>query len=595
MSASRSPRRALVALVLATIVLVVGAASARAAGGVYTQMLCSDSDTGLGVASNGVLPPGLSFSYRDNESYALAPGATMCGPGKVGSLGGIHVDSGHAYASGYPSTGVAALTYTPAPDTSLVRFTIFMPISLGPPAYREGVTVHGGDPLDILAGPRIADCEWRGNCTSFGTVFDPFSAANVIQWVNPPPDGFSITMGCLLADTSAPCYANDQFFQLYGGQMALRDESNPTPTSPPTGGLLTDDPVKGAEDFTVNGTDRGAGLYRVMTLIDGAITSAKLIDTNGGQCADVNLANGDPYEFASSRPCKLSAGGTFTLDTHAAADGKHNFKVQLEDASGNATTVVDRTVMVQNTPPPAPVQVLPPTTTQANPAAAPAPSSAVGPPAELTPPINGINGGKSVLLSITRRRVVHLHHGQSATLRGRLTTPTGDPVSGAKIDVLQGRTASSLVGKLQVTTGRDGRFRYVVAAGVSRVIRVGYRANIGAGSFAHLLDVRVRVRAALTFNLSRHLLHNGQTLVYRGTLLGPSNVGRFVVVEVHNGSKWQVICSLRTSRHGVFACGHRFTRTFVSASYAFRAVVPAQSGMPYDPAHSRTQRVRVRP
>ena len=135
-----------------------------------------------------------------------------------------------------------------------------------------------------------------------------------------------------------------------------------------------------------------------------------------------------------------------------------------------------------------------------------------------------------------------------------------------------------------MTTGRDGRFRYVVAAGVSRVIRLGYRANIGAGSFAHFLDVRVRVRAALTFNL-----------IYRGSLLGPSNVGRFVVVEVHNGSKWQVICSLRTSRHGVFACGHRFTRTFVSASYAFRAVVPAQSGMPYDPAHSRTQRVRVRP
>jgi hypothetical protein len=109
-------------------------------------MLCSDSDSGLGVASNGVLPPGLSFSYRDNESYALAPGTTMCGPGNVGSLGGIHVDSGHAYASGYPLTGVAALTYTPAPDTSLVRFTIFMPIWLGPPEYREGVTVHGGDP-----------------------------------------------------------------------------------------------------------------------------------------------------------------------------------------------------------------------------------------------------------------------------------------------------------------------------------------------------------------------------------------------------------------------------------------------------------------
>jgi hypothetical protein len=127
------------------------------------------------------------------------------------------------------------------------------------------------------------------------------------------------------------------------------------------------------------------------------------------------------------------------------------------------------------------------------------------------------------------------------------------------------------------------------------VIRLGYRATIGDGSFAHFLDVRVRVRAVLTFQLNRHSLRNGQTLIYSGTLLGPSNVGRFVVVEVHNGSKWQVICSLRTTRRGTFICGHRFTRTFVSASYAFRAVVPPQAGMPYDPAHSRTQRVRVRP
>ena len=58
------------------------------------------------------------------------------------------------------------------------------------------------------------------------------------------------------------------------------------------------------------------------------------------------------------------------------------------------------------------------------------------------------------------------------------------PVSGAKIDVLQGRTASSLAGKLQVTTAATGDSG-MSSRGVSRMIRLGYRASLGDGSFAH--------------------------------------------------------------------------------------------------------------
>ncbi len=576
-------------IVLACVVVAFGGGSARAANGTYKQMLCADPATGLGVAANGVLPPGLSVTAVGNGAYANTNSSVSCGPGPITNTRGILLDSGTSgYTTNIPGNGIGALAYRPPAGTSIVHVNLAMAAYLITADYHETVTVHGGDPNDIWAGPGFLGCEWDLGCAGFGTIAAPFDPQNMHYWDAAPPDGFAITMGCTLPDSGWTCYAEGQFAVLYGAEVTLHDQYNPVASSTAIGGLTSDDPLKGTEDATVNGTDVGSGLYRALTLVDGQVVQARAVDPNGGLCVDVDPSNSDPYEFASGQPCKPIAGATLEFNTQSVPDGRHNFKVQLEDAAGNVTTVVDRSVNVLNNPISTTQSVHP---APSSPAATPG-GSGTGAPSADAPAAgpNGVNGGATVLLTTARGRVLRLHHGQSVTLRGHLTTAMGAPVSGAKIDVLQARHTG-----LQVTTAADGGFAYVVPAGVSRTIRIGYRASLGDASFARTLRVRIRVRAAVTFRLSTSHLRNGQTLFYSGSLLGPGNAGRFVDIEVHNGRSWQVICSLRTSKHGHFICGHHFTRTFAPTSYAFRAVVPPQNGLPYDPAHSRTLRVRVRP
>ncbi len=572
-----------VAVLLAS--LAVGAVPSRAASGTYTQMLCSNPDTGQGVAANGPLPSGLTVQAVGNPSYLVAEGTTSCGPGPMFNSRGVLMQSGSNYDTATSGTGFGALIYTPAPNTSVVHDDLYLAANLETPDWHETVTVHGGAWNAIFATPVLMRCEWaEGGCVSFGSLSDPYAAANHLYWATPPADGFAITMGCdIPVGPGWACHAGNQILMLYGAKITLRDESNPVAGPPATGGLVSEDPVLGTEDVTVTGTDVGSGLYRLLVLVDNRVTQIQSIDTNGGSCVDINPANADPYEFARNRPCKLSAGGTYAFDTRSVPDGRHNIKVQMEDAGGNATTMLDRTVAVRNTP----VATGVPTPQSVGGVSTPTDTSQAPSSGDVPAAVPRIS---------SRKRVVHLAHGRSIALSGRVTTATGEPAGGVKIDVLHGPTATSaLVKDLQVTSGNDGVFVYVVPAGVSRVVRFGIRANPGDADFARTVSIRVRVRAGVSLHLSRSHLRNGQTLLYRGLLLGPSNRGRFVEIQVRNGRQWQVICSLRTSRTGRFTCAHHFTRTFASTTYAFRAVVPAQSGFPYDPAHSATRKVHVRP
>ena len=79
---------------------------------------------------------------------------------------------------------------------------------------------------------------------------------------------------------------------------------------------------------------------------------SEIVDDNSGRCADVNPGNGDAYEFAHGRPCKLSAGRTIAFDTTALPEGSANLKILVEDAAGNSTTLLSRSVSVDNIPAP---------------------------------------------------------------------------------------------------------------------------------------------------------------------------------------------------------------------------------------------------
>jgi hypothetical protein len=146
-----------------------------------------------------------------------------------------------------------------------------------------------------------------------------------------------------------------------------------------------------------------------------------------------------------------------------------------------------------------------------------------------------------------------------------------------------------------IVTSADGSFRYVGLPGPSRMIRIGYHARVGDTTFARTTDVMVNVAASVSFRLSRKALHNGQTLRYLGRVLGPRTGHRFVEVQVRNGGRWQIVCSVRTEANGSFACAHRFRRTVARTTYTFRARVRKQPGLPYEAAFSTARKARVSP
>jgi hypothetical protein len=214
--------------------------------------------------------------------------------------------------------------------------------------------------------------------------------------------------------------------------------------------------------------------------------------------------------------------------------------------------------------------------------------------------VNGAGGGSDVLLALGAERggstVVTVPFGQGATFVGRLTNRDGAPVRGARLELAsQVRVSGSpLQGGGEAITGEDGRFRAVVPAGPSRVVRVVYRARPD-GLATRTLDVVVKVRAGLRFGLSRRTVRNGRVLRYLGRLQGVATGGKYVEVQVRAGREWIEVCSVRTDRRGAFACRHRFTRTFKRTKYVFRARVLRQRGLPYEPATSRTRAVLVNP
>ena len=134
----------------------------------------------------------------------------------------------------------------------------------------------------------------------------------------------------------------------------MADDTNPQVSGQPSGSLLGSGVVRGTGDVTVNATDSGSGVYRVKLVVDDVVRLTRVVDANGGRCADVNAANDDEYEFADPAPCKTSAGGTYRFDTRALPEGDHTLQVLLEDAAGNSATLANRSVTVDNVPDPQP-------------------------------------------------------------------------------------------------------------------------------------------------------------------------------------------------------------------------------------------------
>jgi hypothetical protein len=145
-----------------------------------------------------------------------------------------------------------------------------------------------------------------------------------------------LTAGC--GGTIANTCATPIRLNVTRAAITLRDDIAPVPSNL-RGTLFAPKAKSGLTDVVFDVTDRGGGVYRTVTTIDGKLYEAKPLAL--GTCTDLDPSNANPYEFSGAVPCPLSQVGlTTTIDTTKLDEGTHTLSIHVEDAAGNSTPVI---------------------------------------------------------------------------------------------------------------------------------------------------------------------------------------------------------------------------------------------------------------
>ncbi|HEX8084351.1 MAG TPA: hypothetical protein VF529_08675 [Solirubrobacteraceae bacterium] len=330
-------------LLLAT--LCFAAPTARASDGTFTQILCANPDTGRGVVDrNGKLPDGTTNPH--NMQWAGVSAALSRCADPVDSSSGVPVTTGAGWTSSSANTG-AALRYRAPAELTFAGGVIYRH---GTMSGHFGWTLSRNGKWDHIFGtPADERCTWGDGCYTRGNPSIPFGTSNRVRVGAGTTDvnGFDLSVLCDIPSGWSCTADGSQTVRVYGGKLVLQDRSAPVPGSA-SGSLESDDVLRESEDIDFSASDVGGGLYRVRLLVDGAPRLSSAVHTDGGRCADVNPANGDDYEFAFQQPCRSSASVATSFDTRSLPEGEHAVKVLVEDAGGNATTVLNRRVRIDN-------------------------------------------------------------------------------------------------------------------------------------------------------------------------------------------------------------------------------------------------------
>jgi hypothetical protein len=206
---------------------------------------------------------------------------------------------------------------------------------------------------------------------------------------------------------------------------------------------------------------------------------------------------------------------------------------------------------------------------------------------------NGTPASSSAVLQpVTPASVARPYTHSALRVGSQLLDAAGQPIAGARIDILQRVSGSSeayVVG--HAITGVDGMFTARVPAGPSRTIDLAYRAYEGAPLYAAQTEIVETVSAELRLSITPRLARPTGTIVLRGQVLGivPSH-GVVVEVLVYYQGVWEPIRTPRTDSFGRIRLRYRFHQARGQFPFALR-VRDGQVGFPY--SNARSSRVDV--
>lgn len=366
----------------------------------------------------------------------------------------------------------------------------------------------------------------------------------------------------------------DESLGIRGITLRVADAEAPTVRGA-VGPLAGDDPVR-TRSLSINASDTGLGLYRLLVSVDGQLSESQHFDPSAAACRDADKSTPNAYEFNSASACPTgSSSRSFSLSS-LPTSGQHHVRVDVEDASGNRTAAIDRVTTFD------------------------LPADGLRCPSEgcvhAPPQPNGVNASAAARLAISGKRTVRVAYGRAATISGRLVNASGAPITGAQLDVSERSSgASASVAAGQIQTDANGRFRYPIRGGPSRVVGLQYRSTLGDGPVGAQAQVSVRVRAGVTMRLRPATVNPGGSVRVRGRLLGTGAMsGALVELQALDGREWRTFKTLPV-RGGRFAYRYRFRHTSGGAQFLWRIYVRAQAGLPYAAGASRAAWVTVRP
>lgn len=568
--------RVLVAIAVAVCAGGSAAPGARADGnGTYTNWLCFDRDTGKGVGAS----PQLSSSAAGVPlTLSQDCGGSASGGNGITMVTGLPTHTSDGNRGGITWTAPAGVTAAgleywrslKAPGNQ--SHFVITENGTGPDQIYPADLAHKGETF-YWYGTNGTD----GNVVDTGNPNDPFGAANGPIGGGIAPDGrtWHIAFGCDSAGgggCDVPSGALN--LRISSARMTLKDGAAPR-LDQVAGALASDTPVRGTAALAFNASDAGAGVYRVIVAVDGKRVEERVLDGNGGACADVNTGNDNPYEFASAAPCKGAVGGSASLDTTKLADGARRVQVLVEDAAGNQAIALDRTLTVDNR------------------------GDGIGPgdPLEQRGAANGSPAPDTAKLTLSwstksAKTVRTASYGHLQRLGGTLTGADGTPIAGASIDVGKRLRRTGDVAKpaKSVVTGPDGRFEIRFPAGASYDVRASYRSRANDTVAVATATGSLRIRAAVSLAVTPRRARGGTRLRFSGRLRGGSvpAKGKQVLLQVRSGKGWSTFKVVRTTRSGRFATRYALPSSSV-ARYRFRALSRFEAAYPFETGSSASR------
>jgi hypothetical protein len=437
-------------------------------------------------------------------------------------------------------------------------------------------------PEDIYSPADVFDkCEnAEEGCTVKGNPNAPMAPENLVTVPSGNLSGAThiyMTASCG-GGTGTNCPANGSAYSvwvsLYGADITLEQDSQPSPSN--VGGeLASAATVSGTSDLTFSATDSPSGVYEAIVEVDGHVVESPILNENSGHCRNVGQSTGGLPAFLYTQPCLQSLSADVSLNTKSLSNGQHHLLVSVTDAAGNSAVVLDRQITVANG---ASSSVVTHT-------------GAIGPgsPAASRGALNGTNASDQAKLTArwtgTSKALRISRYGSVDRATGRLTTASGQPISGAVLDVYEtpaahGAVASRLGG---VSTGPAGQWTVTLPKGISSsTVSFDYRSHLDDTVAAATATLTLRVHAGIALRIEPRHTSVGGTIFFSGTLHGTPipEGGKQLVLEASAGREWVEFRTIATNAKGHYRASYRF-KFAGPIRYQFRVLSRYEADFPF--------------